>query len=375
MKRLLLFSGILALSSVLWAAASSAGEGQDLSALRAELARSEPARRRAAMEALEQLGAQAAPLASEVILGLRDSDVVVRRHAAGLLVELRCPAAIPGLEDGAADADDLFGVLCADALGALGPRAARSADVLIEVVLHHARREERIESYLVALNRLGPRALRRVSEDLSSLLAVERQRILSAPPRQGCFGDANLWPQSAARGLALAGELAPLKRLFDYPLPEIRRIAVEGVAPLGSAARAVLPALLRAAEHDPEPEVRAEALESLTAVAEPTPRLVRSLARILGDADADEGLRISAARGLGRAGAAAPEPAVKALIHAVESYGHEVLYEALAALERLGPLAKAAIPALEELPRLGFKQAERTLRAIRAPSGPSSARD
>ena len=146
-------------------------------------------------------------------------------------------------------------------------------------------------------------------------------------------------------------------------------------APLGSAARAVLPALLRAAEHDPEPEVRAEALESLTAVAEPTPRLVRSLARILGDADADEGLRISAARGLGRAGAAAPEPAVKALIHAVESYGHEVLYEALAALERLGPLAKAAIPALEELPRLGFKQAERTLRAIRAPSGPSSARD
>lgn len=342
-----------------------AGDSPDLSALQQELSQPDPSRRRAAMETLEQLGAQAAPLTSQVIAGLRDRDVDVRRHAAGLLIELKSPAAIPALEDGLADGDDLFGILCADALGALGPRAGRSADVLIEVVLHHAKREDRIESYLAALNHLGPRALRRVSEDLAAMLAAERERILSTPPPEGCFGNANLWPQSAAQGLAQAGTLGPLKALFDFPLPEVRRIAVEGVAPLGSAARSVTPNLLRAAEHDPESEVRAAALDSLSAVAEPSPRLVATLAKLLRDADADEGLRISAARGLGRVGAKAPQPAVSALVYAVENYGQEVLYEALDALEKLGPLAKAAIPALEELPRLGFKQAERTLRAIR----------
>ncbi len=140
-------------------------------------------------------------------------------------------------------------------------------------------------------------------------------------------------------------------RVIEDPVPEVRTQAAAAILHYGDVADRFFPALVRHAEHDPDPEARsmfcsAVGLDSggLTAKVTPaiTPVLIGALSR-------DEPkLQRSAARMLGRIAPGTPQAtaAVAALTKVVRPEETELQQEVASALGGFGPAAAPAAPVL-----------------------------
>jgi HEAT repeat protein len=201
---------------------------------------------------------------------------------------------------------------------------------------------------------------RRAMEELGNA----RQRFLVVPrpaeqrPVQGTLGDhsdggivlvAGQTEHKAASEdpllEVLTGGLPALVRGLQDPITENRLAAIDAIETIGRPAAPAAPALVRAFR-DPDRFVRWAAARTMGKVGPVDPRMeVPALAHLLSDADVD--VYRSAAVALERYGPLARE-AVPALIRATKADHWVMRIQAIATLETVGTGAAGAIPALAD---------------------------
>ncbi len=157
-------------------------------------------------------------------------------------------------------------------------------------------------------------------------------------------------PRNAGYGFTTVGEVAvpALLKLSRDPNPQIRARAVDVLGDLGPRARVATPDLI-ALLQDPDEDVRARVAESLGTVSQNTANAVRPLADILATDESDF-VRRNAALSLARLGPHAQE-AIPELANAMRDGNHYVRGFAVHGLYRIGtPEAlKAAMQRLQTL--------------------------
>ena len=139
-----------------------------------------------------------------------------------------------------------------------------------------------------------------------------------------------------------AGTAEALAESLDDPDPRVRAVALDALGKLGLGASPAVDAIL-ARTHDKEPGVRLKAFETLMRVQDPDTAMVNLLGSAL--ADSTSSVRSGVAYLLAglRARAAAAAPALAALLRDPDT---EVRSAAAFALGEIGPAACAALPAL-----------------------------
>lgn len=215
-------------------------------------------------------------------------------------------------------------VAAARALGKLGPRAALAVPDLVGIMdrLRGDELEPLQEAVVETLGLIGsaarpalPALARAAARSTDIELARKRavDQILNAP--------------DSANVDALAAQLASRDA-------SLRVRAAKALADLGPAARAAAPALVVALA-DPDNDVRRGSIAAYRAVlpgTKPPPELVRAIAVDLKDADA--GVRLIAARTLGRLGSAASAaaPDLEAIRADIDADVRRAVLDALARL-------------------------------------------
>lgn len=137
--------------------------------------------------------------------------------------------------------------------------------------------------------------------------------------------------------------LPALRRALDDPDWEVRVNAVEGLGALGPAANEAFPKLAGLSQNDPQYGVRFSAVEALSRIEPDVAKVMVHLVRLLDDEDPD--IREWALKTLVRR---KPDPKafVPVLIRALEDRSADVRAAAVEALASLGPEAKPAALAL-----------------------------
>ncbi|WP_028459444.1 HEAT repeat domain-containing protein [Chloroflexus sp. Y-396-1] len=294
-----------------------------------------------AARALGRIGDAAA--VPELLAALRDADWNARRAAAEALVQIGA-AAVPGLLAALRDASEWVRQVAASALGRIGDAAA------VPELLHALRdaNPDVREAAAGALGRIGDAAA--VPELLHALrdanpgvheAAVEALRQIGAPAVPGLLAalrDAREWVrQVAARALGRIGDAAAVPGLL-HALRDasewVRKAAAEALGRIGDAA--AVPGLLHALR-DASEWVRKAAAEALGRIGDAA--AVSGLLQALGDTDWNA--RRAAAKALGEIGDAA---AVPGLLAALRDANPDVREAAAEALGEIGDAA--AVPGL-----------------------------
>jgi HEAT repeat protein len=306
--------------------------------------------RRAAAQALGEIGARSKPAVSSLIGALRDDDQTVALAAAHALARIAPAAtaaliplikerrvarwavliiseagaaaapAVPALRGALADADDDFARDIIQALGNIGPDASEAVPDLIKI----AEDEESNlrQAAVLALGNIRARDAVPILRELVSREDVKRSDSKTKGKQEVPEKNANL-------SLAAAGALVLIENpdnddRLQLALPKlinalsdksvtIRREAAVALRQIGPAAEPAVPALLQGL-NDPNPAVCSDCLWALTAVAGETsaPEIVPEILRLLNS----------------------PIPQVR--------------YTACYAAGTLGPSAAAAVPTLEK---------------------------
>jgi HEAT repeat protein len=334
-------------------------------------ARDEKVRARAS-RALANLAPASLPALTKA---LREGPARSRLAAAQGLSGVYCDmaATVPALTAALADADKAVRCEVALTLARAAPKKARPAlPVLVAALREGGPYEGPAAS---ALARLGAEARPVVPELLRALKDERRQSRF-----QAAWALAAIEPSAAAPAVPALVEALGSKGEID------RRVAARAAEQIGPAARATVPAL-RAALTDrslplrlaaakalvkidrTEAKVavpvlcamveakrlrpgylRAQALEALAGMGPDAAPAVGPLLVVLAR-DRDDPFWADVAGAVVRIAPARSAPAMKALRDALRSANGELADEALDVLERLGPLAREAVPELTELLR------------------------
>lgn len=257
---------------------------------------------------------------------LRNEDVGIRSDAVAALAtvgKVALPALIDLVAEWKTDGDSAWHA--AAALTAMGPVAEPAVPALAAAL--KSNREEIVIHAAGALGAIGPaakNAVPQLQKLLASKNAVIRTHVASA------LGDL---------GPAAEGAVGDLSALLEEPNAEVRRESAEALGKIGPAAKTAVHALLGALEDDAGAVTVHAALALSRIGPEAVPELIEALK--------DEPTRQLIVAILGDIG----EPA-KGAVETLTGYladpklDPEFGREVLLALAKIGPEAKAAIPAL-----------------------------
>jgi HEAT repeat protein len=250
--------------------------------------------RRSAIDALGNIGPNAAGAAPALAAALKDPDKHVRQRAAGALVTIgpNAAEAVPALAAALKDHDNDVRRLAALALGKIGPNAAEAEPALADTLKDP---DTIVRLWAIeALGKIGPAAV---------------------PALAAALIDAD--KDVRARAAAALAEIGPN--------------ATEAVAALA--------AILK----DPDATVRWDAAYVLSRIGPNAAEAVPALVDTLKDPDKDVRLRTAGA--LGRIGPNAAE-AVPTLVGTLKDPDKDVRARTASALGQIGPDAREALPAL-----------------------------
>jgi HEAT repeat protein len=321
------------------------------------LARPRGARRRAAVEVLEGLGAAAALALPELLAALAEGNYSLAEAAARALAAVGGPAVRP-LTDALRGANPGLRRRAAVSLRRLGQRAKAAVPALIEALDDRA--EQVRGEAMMALVAIAPEARRTVAALITRL-------------REHGRGSRDVRLRAAALlerlGPPPAAVPALLEALRDHD-PGVRghvAMALSSYEPHNASA---VPALVRALRQDSNYYVRGTAAEILERMGRRARPAVSALMAAL--QDPVRSVRSSAAAALGPVGARA-EVAVPVLAGLLRDPEDGCRLAALRALAQFGRRARAAIPALTEYLATETNgyirgQAEATLAALRGQS-------
>jgi HEAT repeat protein len=341
----------------------------------------------------DRVSPESRPVVLLLVAGLADEEPLVRDWSASALAELapRLPAvrqARPALQK--AFRDPAAGFAAAQALAVLARTDQGLADFLVAGLADPdaAIRRQSAAALAGMVNRSGAAVVtlrnRAVVEALLPLLGENDETLrLSAVSILGQIGP-----------LATPAVPALLKMLDGADDRRVRVVVVSALGRMG-AEPAVLPALLRALVSDdgqvrdsaaatlaqldrtslpaliallasPDARTRHGAALALGGAGFPAQEAIEPLAKAL--ADADVGVRVTAARALWRLDPGRFEQLVSVLIGALAGSDPPTTASAAVGLEEIGPLAVAAVPALRKIlnenDTLLHEQAARTLGRI-----------
>ncbi|MEQ1859261.1 MAG: HEAT repeat domain-containing protein [Chthoniobacteraceae bacterium] len=340
------------------------------------------------LTALPRVGADARLLVPALIDGMKDEHEPIRHAATNGLLTLSSARAQIVKELGALvrDANPAWSERAVYVLGRLGTSAGSAVPAILEVI---AKQSPPSQKYLDALVQIGEPAV------APMLAAFEKAK----PANLG----RDHWVVQCLQQMGGLGA-APIARNLAHPSAAVRFLAVRSLAALGADAGAVVPGLLKALEDD-DLHVRSAALAALVAVRTPLAQIephlvgafasasplmraaaVESVVRLGEDGrafhgkviaalkDRDESVRSAVLEQLGpayadavpqllplldepaRRGAAIEalgrigvesKPAVPQFVKLLQSGAKPDRVRILAALERIGPAASEALPALE----------------------------
>ena len=284
-----------------------------------------------AAEALGEMGEAAGEALPALVRSLRHINPLVRANAAEAVGKLgeAGAAARPALEAAAADPDGAVRAAVLRALGTTSPPGGGAGAVV-----------------LAGLNDADPRARAAAAEAAGTLGSADGEAV---GPLLHLLEDANDEVKfQVIRSLPrLAGPTPEVvdglcRRLLDDDSTWVREAAAQALGPLGPAAVAAGPALLKAARTG-EAAVREAAVRATALIQPPEAAEVFTS----GLADASPELRKVASAAWMRAGGI-PETAVPALVDALHDPEVQVRANAAHALSRLDALPPAAVPLLEE---------------------------
>ena len=131
--------------------------------------------------------------------------------------------------------------------------------------------------------------------------------------------------------------------------PRVGIYAVKALRRMGPAAERSLPTLAEAAKSDLNIKVRYQAIVALTEIDKQSPFTYETLSSLMLSGEPAK-VRETAGKWMTTVGASAA-PAVPSLLQALDSRYPKVRNYAVIALGRIGPLAQAALPALEKVAR------------------------
>lgn len=236
--------------------------------------------RRAAIEALEMLGADAAPAAPALVGALVDPNIFVRWAAARTLGKMApAPAAlaVPGLEERLRDLDLDVRLAAAAALKQYGPAAQPALPGLIEAV---QQRDPSVRlAALEALASIGTSAQPAIPAIAAALQTPDARVRTAAAQLLGRFGPLALAVRDSLTpmmqdGCAEVRQAASDALLHIGPPPAqpaaVVQAAASQPAPLPDATNPA-PVIWRAAHSTPAPAPRQEPAPALTAPASPPP--------------------------------------------------------------------------------------------------------
>lgn len=235
---------------------------------------------------------------------------------------------IPNLQHGLDSEDASTRAESACDLGSLGVRAAEAAPDVAKLLRDRAPRVRM--SAAAALLRIAPNDNRGVET-----LAM------------GLTGDDVAVRRHAARAAGLAGPAATclvpkLAVLLSDSDPLVRRTALEAIATLGPAAAAALDRVVPLLD---QPETAIDAADALGRFGPAARSALKPLSKLLG-ADAPA-MRWAAVRAMSQIGGEGATPVVKFLIRELRTASEADTYNMMLYLSLLGPVAKEAIPAVQ----------------------------
>lgn len=349
-----------------------------------DLSDRDPETRKAGFIAIAAIGPDAAPAVPALLTALRgpgesDHEWGVRAVAA---IGTPAVAAVPLLVQGLGPPETpLQGASYVDmvrALGVMAPASTEALDALRGAIVHDDRRlasAAAIELVRRDLDReRGLNALRELlAHDDSSSVAIAAIDQLGADAKPlasqvearyvaGAFRDYE--SERAQRVLERFGSVSAFERTLDAE-PPFPSDAVSSLSTMAGRNPAAMVALVRVLEHR-DPTLRAHAARCFGSMETVPPTAVRALAEHL--TDPDDSVRQDVAKALASQ-PTQPPWILEKWITALSDTNRLVRIQAVEALGRMGPAAKAAIPALESLPdrnsRLLKGDVERALRQIR----------
>jgi HEAT repeat protein len=222
---------------------------------------------------------------------------------------------VPALADALRDEDSLVREEAAAALGRIGPRAAGTADALVDQATGDEIRAAR-EAALRALRRMNQHE--RAAQAQAEAAAAPEPATLSTLLERLKSDDARTraetsWPIGKFGADAAPGLPAIVRQLRTDHDPDARWGAAWCVGRIGPAAVAAIPDALVAVQDDRDPDVRAQAAQALGRIGVAEPGVIDVLTTSLADEGASL-LREEAAVALGRIGppAAMALPALRA---------------------------------------------------------------
>jgi HEAT repeat protein len=295
-----------------------------------------------AVAVLGQLGPRAQPAVPDLALVLQDEALPMRRSAAVALGNIGpgAGAAAPGLTALLRDDDRGLRVEAARALW----RIDRGREAVAFVIRACDEKGEQRVRAVDALGEMGPEAARAVpalrkalqdpDESARVPIALALWRLQRRVEGPGLVSD----PRQ--------GALAVLTRLLREGRPEERWSAAAAVRRIGPEARPAVPALVGCLR-DEDPGLREEAADALGAIDPDAGEATAALTNLLGDRSPS--VRLAAARALARRGLR-PAELVPVLTRILQR-SPDLIDEVAAVLATCGADARAAVPPLRRLLR------------------------
>jgi len=299
----------------------------DLKDVTAKLASENVKERRAASEALGQMGVKAIDAKAALYRALTDSDVMVRANAAWALgkIDPRDRETIQKLIAATGDNDWSVRHNAAQSLVKAGPAAIES----LEECLKNSDAWQRFYA-------------------ADTLVRIDRQKSgLALPILVAALKSTDAEMQGRSIGtvsfLGRAAESAApeLLKLAGHPNNKLRISAITAAGAFGPAVKEGVPDLINLLEKEKDDPVRCAVYATLAAIGEPSELIIPALVK--GLAEKKERPQAIAGEALAKLGVAAVEP----LLKAIQSGNFRVA--ALDSLVLIGPAAKGAVPVLLDL--------------------------
>ncbi len=213
-------------------------------------------------------------------------------------------------------------------LGSLGLKAAPALQEVVELLTDpSAMVRTEAAAAVLRIRERDSRALRVLSESLSSENVVVRRH--------------------GARAVGFAGQAGaplaePLGKLLRDPDVLVRRAALEAIATLGPAAAATASHLVPLLE---DPQTTVDAADALGRIGPSAQDALGSLAKLL--ASPSRNVRWAAVRAMAQIGGDEASPAVRFMTSELRTASEMDTYNILIYLAMLGPVAKEALPAIQ----------------------------